>query len=1673
MQTPPGSQRSMQRRVGNDPSSSSSSNPAQAPTAAATSSTAASAGPATRTSSAASSKSQSYRRANPSQQLSQIEKSVTHLLVATKQLLETLTQWSRHNATEAEVSDVYVRLGYEFNIASRAFNAIGVDTADLGNVPDLLRSILEDTLSQDASPASLDRYLPRIRDIIINLLHGLKRKQQKLRQRQAKDDAPPAPGPVGRQDSVSSTTSGETGLNQMLDDPSMRFAGNGNGNGNSSTQPMGRSASREHTGLDDSAVPPRISSVHGGRASPRQDGALPAHRSRSTHTSRAAQQATATLSSAVANLPSSSAPPAVPALPADPPSIHVEQSAPPATSTTNNNNALPAPPPPTPPKQQEALAALQRGGDLERRASRRYSAYQISKHLGASANGVPMLPPAQYSPIPNRGRDVRESMNAVRTRGSLLQGQSTASLRSGAETSPNRSQDATRPPSEHDGLGGSLSSYRPAEASRVENGIARPQEEKAGSVAGEAEAGGVPTSSTGVARLVNPDIVVRTTGADGDRDAISTDVAAPAVARRSVGLTEKYLTSSTSTPDVRQFIPEQSPQPGKELTLFLQYKSKIKKVVLPDGYNDLSVARLQLAFIEKFAWNTHSNGIDLPEIYIQDPVSGVRHELEDLSDVKDRSVLVLNVEALDEVKKHIDEGLGGLKRMVEGVRGAVDGQHTHLQRVAERQQDTAKEMARLAAAPAPAPSSSRTSRIDGAMANGPRGPASVMDHAGRVSEVQSLRRDLAVMRQTYSNFVSDMETSMTEIRAKASSVKTVAIKAAIPTLDGESGRAYVNKGKKDVGEVSDGLVNKVDDLQDIVEDLRKDVVLRGVRPLPRQLEDVSKDISAATTELKKMQEFLRREKPKWSKIWENELQVVCDDRDLLTMQEALAADLQDDLDNAAQTFALVEEATKEQMKDGQLTTSRSTSRGLTALVVNAAGDPHMAKEGVLGEVRALQPNHENRLEAIERAERARLKELESRRGGEFQKELGSFVEEGRLKKSGGVEEAERVRKAKDERVRREVWERQQARAKAKEAKEAEKAAIPPSASDSGAIPSGAGTGDGATTPAAATTPPRDLAPPGGGPGEGADAGEAPPPAPVSPASTVLRSFENVGIALEACTSDRAYSNTADQEIELRSMDDAVDAPLIPPTADAGVADHDARHGVTESGFERPSLFVWTLTVAAGISGLLFGYDTGVISATLISIGPDLSQRELTTWDKSLITSCTSFAALVASPLTGLLADRLGRKRVILLADVLFLLGAIWQASSAHVWGMVGGRSVVGLAIGGASLIVPLYIAELSPSPFRGRLVTLSILFVTMGQMVSYVIGYAFSSHPHGWRWMVGLGAVPAALQFVILIFLPESPRWLVSVGHLDEARAVLDRVYGTHEGSGQMVDAVMSDIARETREEQEATKQRSSRRGFHTGRSRVLDWVPEGWYELVMVGGNRRALTIACLLQGLQQLCGFNSLMYFSATIFALVGFPSPTLTSLTVAFTNFVFTLAALLVIDGIGRRRILLSSIPVMVLGLALCSFAFDFLDLSGRALRKAGNASHGRSSELWPSLILVATMVYVSGYALGIGNVAWQQSELFPLSVRSKGCGIATGTNWASNFLVGLTFLPMMEGLTPTWTFASYAVVCLLGWLAVWLIYPETKGLRLEEVGGLLAEGFGVRESLVRVRSERPGA
>lgn len=690
-------------------------------------------------------------------------------------------------------------------------------------------------------------------------------------------------------------------------------------------------------------------------------------------------------------------------------------------------------PPPPPPKQQDALAQLGQRGELERRASRRFSQYQIHKQLGT---GVPMIPPSQQTPIPNRGRDARESMTAVRSRGSYLGSRQNSANKIVTNVSPQRKNQTSvdRRISEESSQSNTQPELKPPpEPAPLDSPTIKTPEDKLG------------ISYPGLDDSARSTVGASVSGPPDEPAVPETlyNAEKPSIPQRSSMVPSRHgsrRAKSPPTPQLQQFVPDQSPQPGKELTLFLQYKSKIKKVVLPDGYNDLSLARLQLAFIEKFAWNTHDHGADLPEIYIQDPVSGVRHELEDLSDIKDRSVLVLNVEVLDEVKRHIDDGIDGLRRIVEGIKSAVEDQQSALQRVAEKQQEAAKEIASIAAAPSltssrlsmhPAPST--TDALASTASSTPP-----EDTIAQLNEVQSLRRDLAVVRQTYTSFVSDINSSMSTLRTKASAVKSAAVTAALPPLTGDTGRSYVDAGRTALTDDSEKIVARVDEVQDAVEDLRKDVVARGVRPLPRQLEAVAKELQGATAELKRLQEFLRREKPLWTRIWEQELAVVVEDRRMLTEMEELAADLDDDLEKAGQTFALVEQATKQQNLQGQRDgggaavgggagaaagAPRSASGSLRGVAPDASMDPRKAKDGVLGEVRALQPNHEGRLEAIERAERARVKELESRKRGVFQRELGDFVDEGRLKKSGGVEEAERLRKSKDERIRREVWER--------------------------------------------------------------------------------------------------------------------------------------------------------------------------------------------------------------------------------------------------------------------------------------------------------------------------------------------------------------------------------------------------------------------------------------------------------------------------------------------------------------------------------------------------------------------------------------------------------------------------------------------------------------------------
>ncbi|WWD17533.1 hypothetical protein CI109_101974 [Kwoniella shandongensis] len=498
---------------------------------------------------------------------------------------------------------------------------------------------------------------------------------------------------------------------------------------------------------------------------------------------------------------------------------------------------------------------------------------------------------------------------------------------------------------------------------------------------------------------------------------------------------------------------------------------------------------------------------------------------------------------------------------------------------------------------------------------------------------------------------------------------------------------------------------------------------------------------------------------------------------------------------------------------------------------------------------------------------------------------------------------------------------------------------------------------------------------------------------------------------------------------------------------SGESDHKSGIGgeVDESaiaveGEDRVNAFVWILVFTAALSGLLFGYDTAAISGVLVIIGDDLG-KDLTTWQTEMVTSATTLGALVGGLIAGGLSDFTGRKLVIILANVVFIAGSICQAACRNVSAMVAGRFIVGLGVGLASCIVPLYIGELSPTKLRGRLVTMNAVVVTLGQVIAYAIGAAFQHVPKGWRYIVGLGAVPAIVQLCAMGFLPESPRILLLRSKVDKARSILAKIYPL--ATSTQVDQKVEIMRAAVQQTQVVNEQTT--------------WL-ERLRSLVMVGTNRRGLIIGCGLQALQQLCGFNTLMYYSATIFAMLGFRNATAVGLIVATVNFLFTLVSLRLVDPIGRRKTLLFTVPIMIVSLSLAAIFFHFLTKSTGGILVSGS-DYPKS---WSILVLLSMLLYVAGYATGLGNIPWQQGELFKLEVRGIGTSISTATNWSCNLLISATFLSLMNAATPSGAFGLYAGLCTLGWMFCYLLYPETSGLSLEEVFIVFEDGFGVERS-----------
>ncbi|HUN48613.1 MAG TPA: sugar porter family MFS transporter [Stellaceae bacterium] len=430
---------------------------------------------------------------------------------------------------------------------------------------------------------------------------------------------------------------------------------------------------------------------------------------------------------------------------------------------------------------------------------------------------------------------------------------------------------------------------------------------------------------------------------------------------------------------------------------------------------------------------------------------------------------------------------------------------------------------------------------------------------------------------------------------------------------------------------------------------------------------------------------------------------------------------------------------------------------------------------------------------------------------------------------------------------------------------------------------------------------------------------------------------------------------------------------------------------------------------AALGGLLFGYDTGVISGALLFLRQAF---HLSPFMEGVVTSIALAGAALGAAFGGVLADRFGRKPVILLTAAIFVVGAVISAAAATLSLLLLGRLLVGIGIGVSSMLAPLYLAETAPAEARGALVSLNQLMITIGILVSYLVGYAFAASGE-WRWMLGLGGLPGVILATGMLFLPETPRWLAGHGRMEDARTALSRLRGS--------DTATADIDREVAElRSDLRREDRARRREEMGATAL-----------------RRPLIIGVGLAIFQQVTGINTVIYFAPTIFQSAGLASASASILATAgvgAVNVLMTVVAIRLIDRVGRRALLLTGLVGMML--ALCVLALGFL--------------LGASSGALGWIVALSLMAYVACFAIGLGPVFWLLiSEIFPLAVRARGMSIATIANWGSNLIVALTFLSLLHIVGRPGTFFLYAALTLAAFVFTRALVPETKGRSLEAI------------------------
>ncbi len=440
-------------------------------------------------------------------------------------------------------------------------------------------------------------------------------------------------------------------------------------------------------------------------------------------------------------------------------------------------------------------------------------------------------------------------------------------------------------------------------------------------------------------------------------------------------------------------------------------------------------------------------------------------------------------------------------------------------------------------------------------------------------------------------------------------------------------------------------------------------------------------------------------------------------------------------------------------------------------------------------------------------------------------------------------------------------------------------------------------------------------------------------------------------------------------------------------------------------------------VIAALGGLLFGYDTGIIASALLFIRSDF---DLSSFEQGMVVAAVPIGAVFGAALAGSLSDKYGRRRMILLAAGLFIGGSIVSALAGGATVLIVARVFIGFAIGLASATCPVYISEVAPAALRGRLVTLFQLAVTVGILVAYIVGLALEPS-QSWEWMLAIGAVPAFLLGAGILAMPQSPRWLVMIGDSIEARKELLQLRETTEE----VDAELSEIQASIDTE-------------------------KGSYRDLRRPAVKAALVVGVGLAVLQQVTGINTVIYYAPTIIQDTGIDSDSaaiLASVGVGVVNVLATIAALWLVSRFGRRPLLVVGVSGMVIALVLLGLAFEV----------------GSGGEGLAGLAVVALMLYVGAFAISLGPIFWiLNAEIYPLKARGHAAGVGTMANWTSNFLVSLTFLPLINWLGSAPTFWFYAAIGIFTVFFCLRFVPETKGKQLEEIEAMFEQRVAAKNA-----------